>query len=129
MSQPLVLVVEDDPILRDMARRQLAKLGFESVLISSGEEAVEHDRSQIGLIFMDIGLPGIDGTHAALLIRENELLEKKKRVPIVALTGHSDRQKAIAVGMDDFLQKPALMDDLKRMLDKWFSAPEHKIGT
>ncbi|MBX9722267.1 MAG: response regulator [Candidatus Obscuribacterales bacterium] len=125
MTQPLVLVVEDDPVLRDMTRRQLAKLGFESVLVGSGEEAVELDRSQFGLIFMDIGLPGIDGTYATLLIREKELQQQKKRVPIVALTGHSDKQKALSVGMDDFLQKPALIADIKRVLDKWLCVPNN----
>jgi CheY-like chemotaxis protein len=119
MPQPLVLVVEDDPMLRDLTRRQLTKLGYEAVLVGSGEEAVAHDHSQISLIFMDIGLPGIDGAYATMLIREKELRDQHKRVPIVALTGHSDSQKAFSVGMDDFLQKPALMADLKRVLDKF----------
>lgn len=57
---------------------------------------------------MDIGLPGIDGSHATLLIREKELKEQRNRVPIVALTAHSERERCILVGMDDFLQKPAL---------------------
>jgi CheY-like chemotaxis protein len=121
MQQPLVLVVEDDPMLRDLTKRQLAKLGFEALLVGSGEEAVEHDHSRVGLILMDIGLPGIDGTYATMLIREKELREQQKRIPIVALTGHSDKHKALSVGMDDFLQKPALIADLKRMLDKWVS--------
>ncbi len=121
MPQPLVLVVEDDPILRDTTKRQLAKLGFEAVVVGTGEEAVEHDHSQFGLILMDIGLPGIDGAYATMLIREKELREQQKRTPIVALTGHSDRTKAFSVGMDDFLEKPALMADIKRMLDKWIA--------
>jgi CheY-like chemotaxis protein len=119
MPQPLVLVVEDDPMLRDLTRRQLAKLGYDAILLGSGEEAVDHDYSQVGLVLMDIGLPGIDGAYATMLIREKELREQQKRIPIVALTGHSDPQKAFSVGMDDFLQKPALMADLKRVLDKF----------
>ncbi|MBS1952735.1 MAG: response regulator [Cyanobacteria bacterium SZAS-4] len=117
-----ILVVEDDPILRDMTRRQISKLGFECVTVNTGEAAVEHAAPEIGLIFMDIGLPGIDGTHATMLIREKELQEQRKRIPIVALTGHSDRQRVMAVGMDDFLQKPALMGDIKEMIDKWLVA-------
>ncbi|MDR3617102.1 MAG: response regulator [Candidatus Obscuribacterales bacterium] len=121
MPQPLVLVVEDDPMLRDLTRRQLTKLGYEAVLVGSGEEALDHDHSHIGLILMDIGLPGIDGAYATMLIREKELRNQRKRVPIVALTGHSDAQTAFSVGMDDFLQKPALMADLKRVLDKFLT--------
>jgi CheY-like chemotaxis protein len=119
MKKPVVLVVEDDPILRDLTRRQLGKLGLDCVLVDSGEAAAEHDGVNIGLILMDIGLPGIDGAYAALLIREKELREGRKRIPIIALTGHADRPKALSCGMDDFLQKPALISDVKRMVDKW----------
>jgi CheY-like chemotaxis protein len=122
MTKCMVLVVEDDPALRDLVRRQLGKLGFDSVQVESGEAALEFDRTNVGLIFMDIGLPGMDGIYTTMLIREKELNEGRKRVPIVALTGHAERERVMtkAVGMDDFLQKPALMDDLKRVLDKWF---------
>jgi len=119
MTQPLVLVVEDDPMLRDLAKRQLAKLGYEAIVLGSGEEAVENDNSHIGLIFMDMGLPGMDGSLATMLIREKELRTQQQRIPIVALTGHSDKQAAFSAGMDDFLQKPVLIADLKRVLDKW----------
>ncbi len=114
-----ILVVEDDPILRDLTRRQVAKLGFECIVVKTGEEAVDQVNSQIGLIFMDIGLPGIDGVHATMLIRERELNEKQRRIPIVALTGHADRQRVVSVGMDDFLQKPAMIADIKTMIEKW----------
>ena len=119
--KPYIMVVEDDPILRDLTRRQLDKLGFESILVNSGEDAIEHHGEQVGLIFMDVGLPGIDGTYATLLIRERELKEHRKRVPIIGLTGHADRQKVIMAGMDDFLQKPAMIGDIKGMIDKWLS--------
>ena len=121
MPERCVLVVEDDPMLRDLTKRQLVKLGYRAAAVGSGEEAVNYDHSQISLIFMDIGLPGMDGTRATLLIREKELREQLKRVPIVALTGHSDAQKSFAAGMDEFLQKPALMPDIKRVLDKFLS--------
>ncbi|MBI2812554.1 MAG: response regulator [Candidatus Melainabacteria bacterium] len=118
VSKP-ILIVEDDPILRDLTRRQISKLGFQCIAVKTGEEAVNSDVSDVGLILMDIGLPGIDGVHATMLIRERELVNRKKRVPIVALTGHADRHRVITAGMDDFLQKPALMADIKSMIDKW----------
>lgn len=120
MTKPLIMVVEDDPILRDLTQRQIKILGFECVLLSSGEAAIEYDAKNVGLVFMDIGLPGIDGADAASIIREREQREQRKRVPIIALTGHSDRQKVFSVGMDDFLQKPALLSDVKRLIDKHY---------
>ncbi len=118
-----ILVVEDDPILRDLTRRQLKVFGFEAVLLGTAEAALEHDFSDTGLVFMDIGLPGIDGAYATQLLREKELLERRRRVPIVALTGHAEMRYAFAVGMDDYLQKPALLADIKGMLDKWVKMP------
>ncbi|CAN5315997.1 hypothetical protein BH10CYA1_BH10CYA1_54710 [soil metagenome] len=114
-----ILIVEDDPILRDLTRRQISKLGFQCIAVKTGEEAVNSDVSEVGLILMDIGLPGIDGVHATMLIREKELVDRKQRVPIVALTGHADRQRVMTAGMDDFLQKPAMIADIKSIIDKW----------
>lgn len=123
MKERKILVVEDDPMLRELTRRQLAKLGFDSLLVSTGEEALEAYSPDISLIFMDIGLPGIDGINATMLIREKELQEHLARIPIVALTGHGDRERAILVGMDDYLRKPALIGDLKGKLDHWLPLP------
>lgn len=123
MTRRIIMLVEDDPVLRDMTKRQLDVLGFDSIPVTSGEEAVERCLSEeIAMILMDIGLPGIDGSHATLLIREKELKEQRKRVPIVALTAHSDRERCMLVGMDDFLQKPALLNDIKRVTDRWLEA-------
>jgi len=119
MPDPIILVVEDDPTLQVVVKLAITHLGHKCEVVDSGEAAVERDQLDIALIFMDIGLPGITGNHAAILIREKELKEQRKRIPIVALTGHGNKEKCIMVGMDDFLQKPALMDDLKRMIDKW----------
>jgi len=116
---PQILIVEDDPVLRLMTGKQLSILGYSHKTAMNGEDGVAMSNSGVSLIFMDIGLPGIDGRHATLLIREKEINENRPRVPIIALTSHSDKDRCLAAGMDDFLQKPALMPDFKRMLDKW----------
>lgn len=120
-SRKLMLVVEDDPVLRDLTARQLAALGYDSLAVGTGEEAVTRALDNVALIFMDIGLPGIDGRHATLIIRERELSQKRKRVPIIALTAHSNLHQCLSAGMDDFIQKPALLDDIKRVTEKWLS--------
>jgi len=121
MSKPLILVVEDDPTLRGLTKLQLSKLGCDCILVASGEAALAYNKENVSLVFMDIGLPGMDGIYTTMLIREAELKAQQRRVPIVALTGHADRESVMkkSVGMDDFLQKPALMNDLKQILDKF----------
>lgn len=119
MSQCKILVVEDDPILSDLARRQLAKLGYEAVVVASGEEAIALDFTGIGLVLLDIGLPGLDGTEVAMLLREKELRAKTRRIPIIALTAHAQHKHIAIAGIDAVLPKPALLEDLKKALDTW----------
>lgn len=122
MTDRKILVVEDDPIVRLVTQKQLARLGYDCELVASGEEAVSTFNNSFTLILMDIGLPGIDGLKTTMLIREREQKESDKRMPIIALTAHSDRERCLLAGMDDFLQKPVLLNDLKEMLDKWLSS-------
>lgn len=121
MSTNLILIVEDDPTLRMLLQKMFEHLGYQCVAVSSGEEAVERACGNVAIVFMDIGLPGIDGTQAARLIRERELQKRRKRVPIIALTAHSDKEGCLLAGMDDFLQKPASLADLKYMVERWIS--------
>jgi len=116
----MILIVEDDPTLRMVTEKGLEHLGYRSVAVATGEEAVKKNLAEISLILMDIGLPGMDGIDTTKLIREKETQAgKNERVPIVALTAHSTKEQCLSAGMDDFLQKPALISDLKKMADRW----------
>ncbi len=119
MQNGVILVVEDDPTLQMVMAAVLERLGCAVQIVGSGKAAVEKADASTALIFMDVGLPDIPGGHATLLIRENELRDRRRRVPIVALTGHAVSDECLLAGMDDYLQKPALMADLKSMIDKW----------
>jgi CheY-like chemotaxis protein len=121
MSSGIILVVEDDPTLRMVMAKALKHLGYDCEVVGSGEEAVEKFSGNFSMIFMDIGLPGIQGEQATRLIRDKQVAEKLKHVPIVALTGHAARDMCLNAGMDDFLQKPAFLADLKKMIEKWMS--------
>lgn len=123
MPDGIILVVEDDPTLQMVTKMVITRFGYNCEVVGSGEAAVSRDAADVALIFMDIGLPGIQGGHATMLIREKELVERRKRVPIVGLTGHAIREQCLLAGMDDYLQKPAFMEDIKRMLDKWINSP------
>ncbi|MBI2809568.1 MAG: response regulator [Candidatus Melainabacteria bacterium] len=118
MPEKLILLVEDDPTLRMVFKRVVAHLGHACQTASSGEEAVSLASENFTLIFMDVGLPGISGEDATQLIRKQEEVERRPRTPIVALTGHANREQCLKAGMDDFLQKPALIEDVRKMIEK-----------
>jgi CheY-like chemotaxis protein len=81
-----ILVVEDDPLVREVAVEALTDEGYEVVEAETGEQALEHCRKQAAdLIFTDIRLPGeVNGWDVAELCRETN-----PRIPIVYATGHS----------------------------------------
>jgi DNA-binding response OmpR family regulator len=80
---------------------------------------------------MDLHMPVMDGYTATECIRQWEALNKRQRIPIIALTADAfeeDRQRCMAVGMDDFLTKPIAIETLKIALTKWLSAPMESSG-
>lgn len=111
-----ILLVEDNEMNRDMLSRRLALRSYEVVFAVTGEEAVQlAATSQPDLILMDLSLPVMDGWEATRRIRQ---AEEGKATPIIALTAHalhSDRDRALAAGCNDFDTKPV---DMKRLLSK-----------
>jgi CheY-like chemotaxis protein len=74
------------------------------------------------LILMDCLMPEMDGCEAAAAIRRSE--PAGQRVPIIAVTANlmeGQREKCLAAGMDDFLPKPIVKQDLERAVRKWLA--------
>jgi two-component system cell cycle response regulator DivK len=111
-----ILLVEDNEMNRDMLSRRLERRGYEIVMALDGEQGVEMAQSTApDLILMDMSLPAMDGWEATRRIRASPVT---KSIPIIALTAHAmsgDREKALAVGCDDYDTKPV---DLVRLLPK-----------
>ena len=122
MNRPKILMVEDsEDNLRILAWR-LRKLGdFDLREARDGREAVAAvEADPPDLIFMDLGLPRMDGWEATRRIRE---LPGGSGVRIVALTGHTMRaehQRAFDVGCDDFIAKPVAKSEvIDQALRRW----------
>ncbi len=119
-----VLVVEDNDVLRKLFQTQLKVLKLPAHEATNGQEAVErvaeHD---YGMILMDVSMPILDGLQATRSIREFERTSNKKRVPIIAVTGFSDRETCVAAGMDDFMTKPFLLEHLRAVVERWLKQP------
>ncbi|MFM2053472.1 MAG: hypothetical protein RL456_1509 [Pseudomonadota bacterium] len=113
---PTILLVEDNPMNRDMLSRRLVKRGFDVVTAEDGLQGVDvASRDLPDLVLMDMSLPGIDGWEAT---RRLKAAESTRGIPVIALTAHAmadDRASALAAGCDDFDTKPV---DFARLLDK-----------
>jgi CheY-like chemotaxis protein len=116
----LVLIVEDNEVLRRLFVHQLKVLGLIGHEAINGEAAVEAtEKNEYGLILMDVSMPVMDGLEATRLIRKAEKQNKRRRAPIVAVTGISDRDTCMEAGMDDFMNKPFLLDHLRQVVARW----------
>ena len=119
-----VLVAEDNVINQKLIMNVLSRLGIEVSIAQNGKEAFEMRKEvDFDMIFMDIEMPIIGGMEATGNILRYERNEKKKHVPIVALTANSltgDREKYMGAGMDSYLSKPIELDALKMILQEYF---------
>ncbi len=119
-----VLLAEDNPVLQQLAERQLRKFGLDVIKVANGQEAVlefENSKKGFDAIFMDCQMPEMDGYEATVEIRRLEEIAGG-RVPIVAMTAGampSDRERCIRSGMDDYLSKPVGHDQLRRVITSW----------
>ena len=121
-SQGKVLVVEDNPVLRSLALKQLEMLGIGANAVSNGQAALDElDRVRYSLILMDCHLPVMDGFEATQAIRKQE--EKTgEHITIIAMTAGAmtgDDEKCRLSGMDDYLAKPYTLKQLKEKLNNW----------
>jgi CheY-like chemotaxis protein len=125
--RPRILVAEDNVVNQKLAVRMLDRLGYQSDVVSNGQEAVTaFERESYAAIVMDCQMPTMDGYEATRLIRAQEEKPDAPRtrahVPIIALTANAlpgDRERCKAAGMDDYLTKPVKTDDLGLILQRW----------
>jgi len=116
-KKPSILLVEDNKLVRKISIILLEHLQCEVDAVTTGSLALEHaEKIRYDLIFMDIGLPDVDGLSVIRHIRAHSKLNKG--VPIITLTANSDKlyiQESFDVGATDFLVKP-LNDYMSRLI-------------
>ena len=106
-----IVVVDDEPSIRELLVASLHFAGFEVETAASGSEAVEViERVNPNLIVMDVMLPDIDGFTVTRRIRQNGI-----KVPVLFLTARDDTQDKImglTVGGDDYVTKPFSLEEV-----------------
>ncbi|OQW76450.1 MAG: hypothetical protein BVN35_06660 [Proteobacteria bacterium ST_bin11] len=118
-----ILLAEDNPVNQYMAVVLLEERGHIVKVANNGQEVLDllANDSVFDLILMDVQMPVMDGFQATEAIRAGER-ETGKHMRIIAMTAHAlkgDRERCLAVGMDDYIAKPVQEQDLLAMVECW----------
>jgi CheY-like chemotaxis protein len=117
-----ILVAEDSPLNQQVALKQLEKLGYLADAVSDGSQVLEAlARTSYDVILMDCQMPEMSGYEATWQIRnlekeQPENFKDRARVQIIAMTANTQadsKEKCLAAGMDDFINKPVQLPELE----------------
>ena len=107
LSPAVILVVDDDEMLREVLEAYLTGSGYSVLLASSGEKALEiTEKTPPDLILLDARLSGMNGYEVCKRLRSVETTRKIPVVMVTALDDDEDKKRAIDAGIDDFVRKP-----------------------
>ncbi|MFC1959848.1 response regulator [Chloroflexota bacterium] len=106
-DRPLVLVVDDDWMNREVMEAQLQHAGCDVLLAHNGPHALQLvEEHPPDLILLDINMPGMSGYEVCARLKSHEKMQFTPIVMVTALESDADKIKAIQAGADDFLTKP-----------------------
>ena len=116
-----VLVVDDDPLTRRIAKEMLARLGYDCDAVGDGDEALAAlGHSAYVAVLMDCYMPKLNGFDATATLRKRE--GRKRHTPVIAMTVSGSSETADCcgiVGVDGVIVKPLGQGDLEDLLDYW----------
>jgi CheY-like chemotaxis protein len=119
-----ILIVEDDPAIRALIAATLGRPGRRLVEVGEGPAAVAaaHD-CQPDLVLLDVGLPGLDGFGVCEQLRADPKTREAHIMFLTARTAPVDRERAMAVGADEYLQKPFSPMALRAAIERRLAPP------
>ena len=125
MAQKTVLLVEDDPDIRDIVQDVLEAEGYDVVPASHGRQALEfltgaRESERPDLVILDMMMPLVDGRHVLEAIRNNQSLSS---VPVVVMSAVAHEKP---VGAAAFLRKPFSLDTL---FDAVHTLVDERVGS
>jgi two-component system sensor histidine kinase/response regulator len=123
-----VLIVEDKEINQKIVRDLLHKVGCHVCVAENGRQALSKlKQTPVDMVLMDVQMPEMNGLQATRAIRADGRFSK---LPIIAMTAHAiagDREKCFQAGMNDYLSKPIIPNQLYTTMSGWIPV-DHSIG-
>ncbi|MEI7430910.1 MAG: response regulator, partial [Betaproteobacteria bacterium] len=117
-----ILLVDDNPVNQKFVHVMLSKAGYKVDTAGNGLEALlALEKSSYDLVLMDCQMPEMDGYEATQVIRDVQSKVLNHGVPIIAMTANAmtgDREKCLAVGMNDYIAKPVDSRNLLRKVEE-----------
>jgi signal transduction histidine kinase/CheY-like chemotaxis protein len=127
-----VLLADDNAVNQIIAGSMLEQLGALPVVAGSGRQTLEClATGGFDILLLDCEMPEMDGFEVARRWREIERAEGRESLPIIAVTGRSRREAwpaCAAAGMDDFLNKPFLREQLALLVRTWVSSQPTRVA-
>jgi PAS domain S-box-containing protein len=122
--QGRVLLVEDNIFNQQLISQQLATFGVKTDFAENGQVAEELlNKGGYKIVISDISMPVMNGYELVARVREEEKI-KGTRITMVAMTANAmsgEKNKCLELGFDDYCAKPISLEDLKKLIDKWFA--------
>jgi PAS domain S-box-containing protein len=130
-----ILLAEDNVVNQKIALHVLEKkLGYHTDVVTNGKEAVESlEKFDYDLVLMDCQMPEMNGYEATSTIRDQNSAVRNHNIPIIAMTANAmkgDREKCLAVGMDDYVTKPINLKKLAEAIEHYIhnNNKEHQFS-
>ena len=128
MTGEKILLVEDNPMNRELTIDLLEMAGYTVLQAETAEEGIALARAERpALILMDISLPGMDGLNATKILKQGP---GTRIIPIVALTAHAmkgDETRALAAGCDGYITKPIDTRRLPTIVARFIGQPQRSL--
>jgi DNA-binding response OmpR family regulator len=125
MEKNVILIVDDEPELRELLTRFLNARGYDAVGAADGKEALEHAvLDHPDLILLDVNMPRLDGWKTLTELKRNAVTEA---IPVVMLTANSDTEalfKSQALHAVDYFIKPVNISELLEFIRRYLKKRE-----
>ncbi|MDH3744655.1 MAG: response regulator [Acidobacteriota bacterium] len=117
-----IVVIDDDPAIRDLLSRFLGREGFDVLTAEGGREGIELARkSQPLAITLDVMMPTMDGWSVLIELKKDPVLAE---IPVIMLTIVDDRGLGFSLGAEEYLVKPVERGRLLEIVERFRAAPE-----